>query len=769
MFKKLFALSGLKVALLITFIVCGAYLKDAFDPSGSFLSLMDKKWVDFIVKGRGTQPHSKDVVIAVIDSLSVDKFGRWPWPRTRIAQLVNALNDYYKARTIGFDIVFSEPEQADGIRVTGDYRRLFYDLGLNNVDSGRATRFVKYMDDTALRLDGDAQLGAALKKTPNSVLGYLFFMSEESEAHLTAAEREEQAKRIGGSEISLLINNIAEGRIPVGAVVEPNIEKVYQGGFLSGYFNMVPDPEDGTVRRVHLLYRYGDNIYPSLDLQILRHYYGMPPITAVANPDTGDVEEIRLGDKVVIQPNRDSSVMLNYKGVAQTFPHYSIYDIVEHKVPKEALADKIVLVGATEVGIFDLRTTPVQVNYPGVEVHATLLDNILSGTYFRFHDYLHIFSVLLILAVGVLLGVTLPHLKHIYGTILFLGLVIGYTFAHRWMVTELLSWTSFIYVVLVAFTVWGGVTLFRFLVSDRDQRFIKGAFKQYLSPEVIEQLTEHPEFLKLGGERRDMTAMFSDVQKFSSISEKLEPEELVKLLNLYLTDMSDTIMRFGGTVDKYEGDAIVAFFGAPVAYDDHAARAALVTLEMQKRLIENRDKWKAEFGTKWTDEHLPELLMRVGINSGPIVVGNMGSENHFNYTIMGNAVNLASRLEGANKNWGTYSCCSEMSWEGCKDVIEGRELDLIRVVGINKPVRVYEMIARKGELPDDQLKAYRIFEKGLSLYREQKWDEATKYFNAVMKVIPADPPSKIFIERCNEFKADPPGAEWDGVFVAESK
>jgi adenylate cyclase len=337
------------------------------------------------------------------------------------------------------------------------------------------------------------------------------------------------------------------------------------------------------------------------------------------------------------------------------------------------------------------------------------------------------------------------------------------------MVMELLSWTSFIYVVYVTAAVWGAVTLFRFLVSDRDQRFIKSAFKQYLSPEVIEHLTEHPEWLKLGGERREMTAMFSDVAKFSTISEKLEPEELVKLLNLYLTDMSNIIMRFGGTVDKYEGDAIVAFFGAPVHYEDHASRAALVAIEMQKSLVANREKWKAEFGDKWQRFKLPELLMRVGINSGPIVVGNMGSENHFNYTIMGNSVNLASRLEGANKNWGTFNCCSEMSWEGCKEAIEGRELDLIRVIGIAKPVRVYEMVARKGELPEDQFKAFRIFEKGLTLYREQKWDDAIKHFAAVMKVIPGDPPSKVFTARCIEFKENPPGADWDGVFVASEK
>lgn len=761
MFKKLFKLSGFKVAFIITIWVFITFMLNSFDPSGSFLNLIDKKWVDFIMKGRDVQPHSNEVVIATIDTKSVDKYGRWPWPRTRMAEMVKALNEHYNVRTIGFDIVFSEPEQGDGIRVTNEYKKVFFDYGLANVDGGRAQRFVRYLDNTIQRLDGDGQFRGALKQEPNTVLGYFFFTNEESGTHLSAKELEESAKRIQGSEISLIVNTIPRGRIPEGAIVESNIGKIYDGGFLSGFFNMFPDNEDGTVRRVHLLIQYGDRIYPSLDLQMLRHYYGNPPITAVANGDTGDVEEIRLGDKVIIQPNYDGAVMLNYKGPAATFPHYSIYDIIEHNIPKEALEDKLVLIGATEVGIYDLRTTPVGVAYPGVEVHATLLDNILTGTYFRFHDYLNLLTALLILFVGILLGVTLPHLKHIYGTILTVGIIVGYTFAHRWMVMEFLSWTSFIYVVLVTIAVWGAVTLFRFLVSDRDQRFIKGAFKHYLSPAVIDQLTENPDMLKLGGERRVMTAFFSDVAGFSTISEKLEPEELVSLLNTYLTEMSNIIMRYGGTVDKYEGDAIIAFFGAPVFYEDHAARGCQVSLEMQQRLAQLREQWKAE--------GKPELKMRIGLNTGPMVVGNMGSEQRFDYTMMGNSVNLAARLEGANKNWGTYLCISEMTYEPAKDAIETRELDLIRVVGIQKPVRVYELVARKGELPEERLKAFRIFEKGLQLYRTQKFEDAIKHFQAVMKVIPNDPPSKTFIERCQDFLQSPPPAEWDGVFVATGK
>ena len=768
MFKKIFALSGFKVAFLITFIWLIMFLYNSIDPAGNYLGLMDKKWVDFIMKGREVQPHSDTVVIAVIDTKSVDKYGRWPWPRSRIAEMVDALNDYYEVGTIGLDIVFSEPEQAEGIRVTEEYRKVFSELGFNS--SGKANRFIRYLDKSVVELDGDAKLGRSLAKTPNTVLGYFFFTGLDQISHVTEEELVESAERIAGSEISLVVNRVPKGRIPWGVMVESNIKKIYEGGHLSGFFNMRPDLEDGTVRRVHLLMRYGDRIYPSLDLQMLRHYYDNAPITVIADGETGDIVEIRIGSEKTILPDFDGSIMLNYKGPQQTFKHYSVYDIIEHNLPKETLQDKIVLIGATEVGIFDLRTTPVGVAYPGVEVHATLLDNIMTDSYFELTIVNDVFSALLILIIGLVLGVALPRVPNIYGTVLAVVLVVGYTFAHRYMVMEVRSWTSFVYVVLTVLTVWGGVTLFRFLVSDKDQRFIKGAFRHYLSADVVSQLMDNPDMLKLGGERRVMTAFFSDVARFSSISEKLTPEQLVHLLNVYLTAMSDTIMRYGGTVDKYEGDAIIAFFGAPVAYEDHATRACLVTLECHEQLIElNKQFEESGLNKTWEEAIGKNLTHRIGLNTGEMVVGNMGSADRFDYTMMGNSVNLAARLEGANKNWGTFTAVSEYTYEPAKDAVEARELDLIQVMGIKKPVRVFELLARKGELSEQQMKAMAVFHKGLELYRGQKWDDAIKHFTAVQKVYIDDPPSKVFIQRCKEFAESPPGEEWDGVFVATGK
>ncbi len=756
MLRKIFTLSGFNLSLMITAVILGLFAWNSVSAESSFINLLDKKWVDFIIQRRGEQPHTDQVVIATIDTKSVDRYGRWPWPRSRMAELVETLNDYYNVSTIGFDIVFSEPEQGAGIAITERYANLFAKLGFP--PGSRTKRYLAFLNRSKSELDGDARFGRALAAKPTSILGYFFFARNQV-AHATNEELAASARRIAGSEISLLKGAFDKGLIPVGYVPESNIDKIFKGGVLSGFFDVNPDPEDGTVRRIHLLMQHGENIYPALVLQVLRHYYGAKNII-VETDENGLIRAIEVG-KNYIETNSDSSILLNYKGPQATFPHYSIYDIIEKQIPKEALEDKIVLVGATEKGIYDLRTTPVGVDFPGVEIHANLLDNLLTNSYFKLDLFNDVYTFFVLLGLGLLLGIALPNLKNIYGTVLVVALLLGYAVAHRWMVTELLTWTSFIYPALAIILIWGAVTLYRFLVTDKDKRFIKGAFQQYLSPEVITQLMDNPQMLQLGGERRVMTAFFSDVQGFSTISEQLDPTELVHLLNVYLTAMTNLVTEVDGTIDKYEGDAIIAFFGAPMPHEDHATRACMVSLAMQKRLAEMREQWEQEGS--------PPLYMRIGLNTGAMVVGNMGSEKRFDYTMMGNAVNLAARLEGANKNYATYSCISEMTYEAAKDAIEVRELDLIRVMGITTAVRIYELVAKKGELSEEQRKGFAYFAKGLELYRQQEWEEAAKYFNAVYKFIPDDPPAGKFVERCRQFKANPPGSDWDGVFEATEK
>ncbi|MBU3916203.1 adenylate/guanylate cyclase domain-containing protein, partial [bacterium] len=305
------------------------------------------------------------------------------------------------------------------------------------------------------------------------------------------------------------------------------------------------------------------------------------------------------------------------------------------------------------------------------------------------------------------------------------------------------------------------INIYLFVLERKEKSYIKNAFGQYLSPKVIEDLVNDPSKLSLGGERREMTAFFSDVQGFSTISESLTPDELVQLLNDYLTEMCAIIAKHDGTIDKFEGDAIIAFWGAPLDQPDHATRACLACIDMQKRLVELRKRWASE--------GRPQLLVRMGVNSGPMVVGNMGSQTRMDYTIMGDAVNLAARLEGANKFYKNFTMISEFTYKQAVEFIDCRELDTIRVVGKNEPITVYEVLDRKNMVTGKMAEMVEIYNKGLELYKKLRFKEAITSFESALALFPMDGPSKTYISRCKGYLENPPEEGWDGVFTHTEK
>ncbi|NIQ04126.1 MAG: CHASE2 domain-containing protein, partial [Nitrospinaceae bacterium] len=335
--------------------------------------------------------------------------------------------------------------------------------------------------------------------------------------------------------------------------------------------------------------------------------------------------------------------------------HFSASDVLTGEVGAEALAGKIVLVGGSAAGTHDFHTTPYGPLVPGVEVHANLMENVLQGDYLVRPDWFRILDLLMILGSGLLLALVSRFFKA-YASLLLLGAgIAGYLGVDYYLFTQKGLWVNSVYPVFTQLFVYTGITVYRFAFEERQKRFIKTAFSQYLAPTVVDRLVDNPSLLKLGGERRVMTAFFSDVAGFSSISEKLSPEELVELLNDYLTEMTDILLKYEGTVDKFEGDAIIAFFGAPLDFQDHAERACLASLEMQERLRALRQEWHGQ-GRQ-------ELFARIGLNTGPMVVGNMGSRTRMDYTMMGDSVNLASRLEGVNKQYQTAILISQFTYE----------------------------------------------------------------------------------------------------------
>jgi len=743
--KKIFKLTSFRIGIFLTILVMVIYF---FDPL--FLRLIELKTLDMKFISRGQLKPGNEVIIATIDEKSLDELGRWPWPRSILVKMVDILSKY-GAKAIGFDAVFPEPQDSN-LKTLKTLENRIKETNLKD----------KNLEDMINRekgnVDYDKQFANSIKKSNNVILGYFFHMHQEELKHKKKEELDRHIQNIIDSNYQIIKYRSRKAKeVPFhkAYAAESSIKILSDAAKSSGHFNFIPD-DDGSMRRIPLVIKYQDRLFPHISLIILKEYLGSPNI-ALTIADYG-MEEIKLGD-LIIPTNELGDMLVNFYGPARTFPQYSITDIIHERIDPENFKDKIVLVGSTAVGIQDIRVTPFDKAFPGVEMHANVIDNILHKKFILRPDWIGMFEIFIVLLLGIILSLLLPRFKAIHGLAFVIFLIVSYFFVDRYIFTNKGLWLNLVYPIFTIMIVYSGITIFRYMTEEREKKFIRAAFGQYLSPKVIEQLTENPELLKLGGEERILTALFSDVAGFSTISENLKPEELVELLNDYLTEMTEIILRYEGTLDKYEGDAIIAFFGAPISMDDHAKRACLVAIEMQKRLNMLRDKWKKE--------GRPQIFCRIGLNTGPMVVGNMGSKNRMDYTIMGDAVNLGSRLEGVNKDYNTSIIISEDIFKSVKDNIEARELDIIRVKGRVEPVKIYELIDKKGEIDSKKTEILKIFQDGLSKYRERNWEDALNDFKKALELDKNDGPSKVYVQRCEKFIKNPPPDNWDGVFGME--
>jgi len=539
-------------------------------------------------------------------------------------------------------------------------------------------------------------------------------------------------------------------------VANANITTIARATPYSGFFNMFPD-EDGVVRWIPAVIDYTDEMYAPLSLMTLSAILDIQPLVVVAEYG---IEKIQFGD-VAIPTDELGRVMINYRGDAQTFKHIPVTDILNDRVPEGDLKGKTVIVGATAIGIYDMRVTPFSSVFPGVEIHANIVDSVLRGEFLYHPSWAAIFDILAIMLAGLLLGVVLPRAGVFTGVVTVGVLFFGHIFFCQYLFSRQGWILNMVYPLLVILSVYLSITVYKYLVESRQKRFIRSAFSTYLAPTVVQQLIDSPENLELGGEEREITAFFSDVQGFTSISEKLTPQELVELLNEFLTEMTNIILKREGTVDKFEGDAIIAFFGAPNALENQAETACLTCVDMQKRLEALREKWH--------QEGRPELKMRIGLSTGPAVVGNMGSKNRMDYTMMGDTVNTAARLEGVNKIYGIFTLVCENTFRKASQRVWGREIDSINVVGKAEPVTVYQVLGYSEDIDETLLKMTGLYADGLRLYRQQQWDGAIKKFDAALDISPDDGPSKEMRERCVSYKLDPPPQDWNGSYSMKTK
>jgi len=458
------------------------------------------------------------------------------------------------------------------------------------------------------------------------------------------------------------------------------------------------------------------------------------------------------------------------------FPRYAIADIIkgrETAAPPAAFRDKIVIIGATAVGLSDQRITPFDPAFPGVETHATIIDNVLRQRFLVVPWWGSWCTSANIVLVGLCLMLLLPHLGALRGDIVTTLVMLG-NVGLNYILFVTQGWVlSIMYPLLATFVVWLGMTIYHFLFEQRQSRYLRKTFSTYLSPDLVTMMVRDGIEPRLGGSLGIRTAYFTDIASFSSFSEVLSATQLVELLNEYLSAMTDILVAEGGTLDKYEGDAIVAFFGAPIAQPDHAARAVRVAIEMQHALARLRQKWHAE-GDKWPDL-VRQMRMRIGISSGEVVTGNMGSTMRMNYTMMGDVVNTAARLEAAAKQYGIYILCTTETLQlAGPDDLEWRTIDKVKVMGKFEAIETVEIMAYRGQLPPEQVQMRAIYQQGLEFYRQQQWDEAMAKFTESEKleeVFPRRPttPSRVYIERCDFLKENPPGPHWDGSWALTSK
>jgi adenylate cyclase len=514
-----------------------------------------------------------------------------------------------------------------------------------------------------------------------------------------------------------------------------------------------------------MLAEYEGAYYESLSLAMIRLGLGSPPVKpglpqgSVWSRDYPGLEWLEVGS-IRIPVDAQVTALVPYRGKGGNFRYLSASDVLDGTVPDGLLKDRIVLVGTTAPGLFDLRATPVASVYPGVEIHANLIAGMLDGDIKQRPPYVLGAEVMLLLASGLAMAIILPLVSPLRATMLTILVLVAAFATNVWvwdsgnLVLPLASGLLMIAILFALNMSYG------FFVESRAKRQITGRFGQYVPPELVDEMAKHPEAFSMEGASREMSVLFTDVRGFTTISEGLDPRELSQLMNDFLTPLTRVIHRRRGTIDKYMGDCIMAFWGAPLDDPDHALNAVLAGLEMQKVLEGLAPEFKAR---GW-----PEIRIGVGVNTGRMSVGNMGSEIRVAYTVMGDAVNLASRLEGVTKQYGVGMIVGENTRDCLKGMVF-RELDRVRVKGKDESVTIYEPMGQSGEVDPAALDELKLWGQALRLYRARDWDMAELQLINLQKANPGRHLYQLYIDRIAHYRANPPGDDWDGAFRFETK
>ena len=677
----------------------------------------------------------KDIVLAKIDDQSLKEIGRWPWSRSTWAQVIDRLG-HLGAKVVAFDVFFSEPE----IACQGTSPDQLLAESINRFQADGTKKII-------LPYSLNTQGTEFFQELPESLYNFLLETKQQQDLNLNQTY--------------------------VSKTVWP-VPQLIDASPILGHIEAEADV-DGVFRHIPIVANVDGLYLPSFALATFHAYSGK----------TTQFEFLNLSDPKLILENAKipvnmrGEVKVRWLGNERNFSSVSIRELLDQSKSDEELRKivegKLVFVASTSYGAHDLRNTPVDSMLPGIFMHMNIAHMLLNEYFYRPADQSTQYSwmILISLTLAILIIQLFHHaILDLFSVMVLVGgaiiLDITYFIPNGHEVSLFFCLFS-----VIACYMW--TTFINFYLTNKDKAFLKSAFGNYISPELIDQMHKRGEAPKLGGDVGIRTAFFTDIQGFSTFSEKLTAVQLVELLNEYLTAMTDILLEEGGTLDKYEGDAIIAFFGAPMPLPDHAIRACTVANRMQKKLEQLRAKWKSE-GEKWP-VIVHDMRMRIGINSGEIVTGNMGSKSRMNYTMMGDSVNLAARLEEAAKQYGIFTHITHFTEQLTEKQFLLRELDTIRVVGKSEPVTTYDLLDDAETTDQILIELKKLFELGLESYKKQDWDQAISYFNQSLnweeKRFPGlshkPNPSKIYLERCLQFKQLPPPPDWDGVYVLTHK
>ncbi|HSH40919.1 MAG TPA: adenylate/guanylate cyclase domain-containing protein [Arenicellales bacterium] len=676
-----------------------------------------------------TLPETVDerIVIVDVDEDSLAREGRWPWPRDRMARLVDLLFDQYGASVVGFDMVFAERERHAALEDMAAALRAGGEAGL-------ADRIVSLTPRT------DAQFAASLKGRPVA-LGYYFSGEPEVSGRLPEPLLPSAIAQ------SLMLN--APEAVGYGANI-PVLQEAAAGG---GFFDNPLSDEDGVFRRAPMLQSYRGDLYESLSAAVAQLFFREPLSIGENN------ERLEIGGRSIPVDGR-MAALVPYRGPPGSFPYVSAADVLERTVSDPAvMEDAIVLVGTTAPGLYDLRSTPVQKVYPGVEVHASLISGILDGRFLSRPDYMRGAELLggALLAVG--LAVSLPILGAVGGALLAAAALLLLVAVNLYLWVEHSLVAGIAPGVLMVLALFLFNVAYGFIAESRSRRALARRFGQYVPPELVEEMSANPERYSMRGDRREMSVLFSDVRNFSHLAENMDPAELSALMNELLTALTREIHEQRGTIDKYMGDAVMAFWGAPLRDPRHAAGAVAAAL----RMVQAVERVTRDFESRgW-----PGIRMGIGVNSGPMNVGDMGSEFRMAYTVIGDAVNVGARLEGLTRTYGVDIVVSQSTASSAPEFAY-RYLDRVRVKGRDTPLDIYQPLGLEAGLDGDRRAELELYNRALELYWNHRWEEALSVFQSLTDRFGEDALYRMYIERVDRFRAEPPADDWDGVSGIEA-